>query len=85
MQAYYIYASCKITKLILKLTITLSISTIPTVVGTMYAGIAMVETICGSVGSAAGSAIYSVTVEIYRGMVFYIFSVFLVVACFLLL
>lgn len=67
------------------LKITLSIPTIPSVLGTMYAGIAMAETICGGVGSAAGSAIYSVTVEIYRGMVFYIFSVFLVVACVLLL
>ncbi|XP_048734466.1 solute carrier family 46 member 3-like [Ostrea edulis] len=48
--------------------------------GTMYAGIAIVETMCGCVGSVIGSSIYSATVDIYRGAAFLVFSVFLLLA-----
>ncbi|XP_062596904.1 lysosomal proton-coupled steroid conjugate and bile acid symporter SLC46A3-like [Saccostrea cucullata] len=52
--------------------------------GTMYAGIAIVENICACVGSVMGSSIYSVTVEVNRGIVFFVFSIFLLLASVLL-
>lgn len=53
--------------------------------GTMYAGIAIVETICGCVGAVTGSSIYAATVDVYRGIVFYVFAVFLLLASVLLI
>ncbi|XP_061174309.1 lysosomal proton-coupled steroid conjugate and bile acid symporter SLC46A3-like [Saccostrea echinata] len=52
--------------------------------GTMYAGIAIVENICACVGSVMGSSIYSVTVNVDRGIVFFVFSSFLFLASVLL-